>query len=361
MKFIDLETQYHQHKADIDRAITRVLEHGQFILGPEVQQLEEELAARANVAHCVGLSDGTIALQLALTALEIGPGDEVIVPAFSFFASASTVLMVGAKPVFVDIDARTYNIDVNLIEAAITPKTRAIIPVDLFGQPADYAAILAIAKKHQLRVIADGAQSFGATYNHKPVGSFGDITCVSFYPAKVLGAYGEAGACFTQNDELARRLKILRNQGQDGGYHHVMLSGNHRLDTLHAAILLAKLRFFDQELAHRRKCARLYDELLQGLVKMPYIAPSSESCYAQYTIEVDHRDVVRKELAAQGIPTAVHYPKGLHQQPVMLERGITGSFPVTERAAERVLSLPMSGYLTEDDLRQVVEGLRKVI
>ena len=318
------------------------------------------MAKRVGVKHCVGVSNGTVALQVALMALEIGAGDEVIVPAFSFFASASTVVMVGAKPVFVDIHPQTFNIDAARIEAAITAKTRAIVVVDLFGQPADYDAILAIARKHNLKVIADAAQSLGATYNGKPAASFGDVNCVSFYPSKVLGAYGEGGACFTDNDALAKRLKVLRNQGQDGNYHHVLLGGNYRLPTIQAAILLAKLEFFDQELVHRRKSARLYDELLQDIVEIPYIAPSCESCYAQYTVQVDDREVLRERLSAQGVPTAVHYPKGLHQQPALVGRGFGGNFTVTECVSKRVLSLPMHGYISEMDLGKVAEALQQV-
>lgn len=354
MKFIDLQCQYQREKQRIDQAIAGVLSHGQFVFGPEVAALEARLADWVGVSHCVTVSNGTVALQAALMALDIGPGDEVIVPAFGFFATASMVLLVGATPVFVDIHPETYNIDPALIEAAITDKTRAIIPVDLYGQPADYAPILAIAKRYGLSIIEDAAQAFGASYDGQQTGSFGDIATMSFYPAKPLGCYGEGGACFTNDDALAKRLRLIRHQGQDGAYHHVALGLNARLSTLQAAILLAKLDCFAEELAQRQRIAAAYDVALRDSVKTPTILGNCVSSYAQYTIQVNERETFRAQLQEAGIPTAVHYPKGIHQQPYMIERGLSGAFPVTESVASRVVSLPFYPDLTDAMVSQIV-------
>ncbi len=354
LEFIDLKKQYSLLKQSIDRRVARVMEHAQFILGPEVGELETKLAAYTGSKHCIGCASGTDALLMALMALGIGAGDEVITTPFTFVASAEVVALVGARPVFVDVDARTYNLDPQKLEAAITPRTRAIMPVSLYGQCADMDAINAIAARHRLPVIEDAAQSFGATYKGRPSCNLSTIGCASFFPSKPLGCYGDGGACFTNDAALAERMRQIRVHGEDRRYHHVTLGINGRLDTLQAAVLLAKLEVFDAEVEARREVAARYGELLRRKVGIPYIEPHNTSVFAQYTIQVNDRDGLQQRLKEQGIPTAVHYPVPLHLQPVFAGLGLKeGSYPVAEAAARRVLSLPMHPYLSEADQHRI--------
>jgi len=366
MEFIDLKTQYRRLKPAIDARIQAVLDHGQYILGPEVRELEERLAARTGTKYCISCASGTDALLLAMMALGIGLGDEVITPPFTFFATGEMIALLGAVPVFADIDPITYNIDPEKIEAAISPRTRAIMPVSLFGQAAAMDAINAIAARHHLPVIEDAAQSFGALYNGRHSGNLSTIGCTSFFPSKPLGCYGDGGACFTNDDTLATAIFELRNHGQDRRYHHTRIGINGRMDTLQAAILLAKLNVFDQELLARNEAANRYTALLKDAVQTPSVSPDCTSVWAQYTIEVDEREAVESAMREAGIPTAVHYPVALHLQPVFSslreQSGLgTGSFPHAERAADRVLSLPMHPYLTPGDIQRVTDAVKAVL
>lgn len=358
MQLIDLQAQYHRIKADVDERIHAVLEHGKYVHGPEIQELEQRLADYAGVRHCVALSSGTDALLIAMLALDIGPGDEVITPAFTFIATGEMIGLLGATPVFVDIDADTYNIDAALIEAAITDKTKAIMPVSLFGQCADMDRINTIAKRHGIPVIEDAAQSFGATCKDRRSCGIADVATTSFFPAKPLGCYGDGGAAFTDDDALAERMRELRNHGQDAPYHHPRLGINGRLDTIQAAVLLAKLQVFDDEIAARQIVAGRYDELLADSAKTPVIRSGNTSVYAQYTIQIDNRDSVRESLNAHGIPNAVYYPVPLHRQPALQS---DTTLPVSEAAAARVLSLPMHPYLSEQDQDTVVAALKTAL
>ncbi len=354
MEFIDLKKQYGVVKQSIDRRMAQILEHARFILGPEVAELEQKLAAYTGAQHCITCASGTDALLMALMALGITAGDEVITSPFTFIASAEVVVLLGARPVFVDIDARTYNLDPRKLEAAITARTRAIMPVSLYGQCADFDAINAIAARHRLPVIEDAAQSFGAIYKGRRSCNLSTIGCTSFFPSKPLGCYGDGGACFTSDSVLAERMRQIRMHGEDRRYHHVTLGINGRLDTLQAAVLLAKLEVFDAEVEARGRIGARYNELLRGVVGIPYIEPHNTSVFAQYTIQVVDRDGVQLLLKEKGIPTAVHYPMPLHLQPVFSGMGLgEGSYPVAEAAARMVLSLPMHPYLSETDQERV--------
>lgn len=360
MEFIDLKTQYARLGPRIDARIRAVLEHGQFILGPEVGQLEQSLAARVGVRHCIACSSGTDALLMALMALGIGQGDEVITTPFTFVATAESIRLVGATPVFIDIDPRTYNLDARLLEAAITLQTKAVIAVSLYGQCADLDAINEVAGRYGLAVIEDGAQSFGATYKGRPSCGLTLIGCTSFFPSKPLGCYGDGGACFTQDAALALRMQQIRVHGQDRKYHHSLIGINGRLDTIQAAVLLAKLEIFGVEMAERVRIGGLYSELLKDIVTTPYIEPRNTCVYAQYTIQVENRAMFQEQLKAEGIPTAVHYPVPLHLQPAFTTPGVgRESFPHAEAAAERVVSLPMHPYLSSDDQEKVAQAVRK--
>lgn len=362
MDFIDLKTQYRKLKSSVDARIHAVLEHGQYILGPEVTELEERLAARVGAKHCITCASGTDALLMAMMALGIGPGDEVITAPFTFFATGEMIALLGAKPVFVDIEPKTYNIDATQIEAAITPRTRAIMPVSLYGQCADMDAIQAIAERHGIPVIEDAAQSFGALYKGRASCNLSSIGCTSFFPSKPLGCYGDGGACFTNDDEIARVLLELRNHGQDRRYHHIRLGLNGRMDTIQAAVLLAKLEVFDAELIARSEAAGRYAALLRGVVPTPDVMPDRTCVWAQYTIEVEDRDAVQRAMTGQGIPTAVHYPVPLHLQPVFASMKLPeGSFPVSERAGKRVLSLPMHPYLTPPAMQAVASAVKAAV
>jgi UDP-2-acetamido-2-deoxy-ribo-hexuluronate aminotransferase len=360
--FIDLKAQYLRYKAEIDRRMAGVLEHGQFIMGPEIAELESALASFVGSKHCVTVASGTTSLEIALRALNIGPGDEVITVPFTWISSAEVIGLVGAKPVFVDIDPATFNIDVTQIEAAITPRTRAILPVCLFGQMPDFRVINAIAARHNLPVIEDGAQSFGAIqHGHKSCGVT-TIGSTSFFPAKPLGCYGDGGALFTKEDALAERMRAIRTHGGLKRHHHPLLGMNGRFDTLQAAVLLAKLPHFEWEVAERRRIGGRYTHLLRGLCGVPEVAEGNTHVYAQYTVRVPQRDGVATKLKAMGVPSAVYYPKCLHEQPVFLACGKKwGDFPHSEAASREVLSLPMHPFLSECDQDCVVKALKEAV
>ena len=360
IEFIDLKAQQQKILPELERRMKVVLQHGRYIMGPEIQELEEKLAAYVGVNHCIAVASGTDALLISLMALGIGAGDEVITTPFTFIATGETIALLGAKPVFADIDRRTYNLDSLLLEAAITPKTRTILPVSLFGQCADLDSINAVAAKHGIPVIEDACQSFGATHRGRKSCALSTVGCTSFFPSKPLGSYGDGGACFTDNDELATKMRQIRVHGQDRRYHHALLGINGRMDTLQAAILLAKLEVFASEVKARNLLGARYSELLRDTVVTPYVEPHNTSVYAQYTVQVDHRDAVREMLRVEGIPTAIHYPVPLHLQPVFAGLNLPeGSFPVAESAAKRVLSLPMHPYLTGDELIRITSVLAK--
>ena len=357
MQFIDLAAQQALIKDEIDAGIERVLAHGMYVLGPEVSELEQALADFAGTKHCIACANGTDALQIAQMVYGIGPGDEVIVPGFTFIATAETVALLGAKPVYVDIDPRTYNINPALIEAAITPRTKAIMPVSLFGQCADMDAINAIAEKYDLPVIEDAAQSFGATYKGKRSCNLSTIATTSFFPAKPLGCYGDGGAIFTNDDELATVIRQIANHGQDRRYHHARVGVNSRLDTIQAAILLPKLRLFVTELEQRQQVAERYTVMLNeaGIETTPYVEEHNTSAWAQYTIRVENRDSVQTKLQKAGVPSAVHYPIPLNKQAALADDSVCLS--VGDKTAEVVMSLPMHPYLDESDQRKVVAAL----
>jgi UDP-2-acetamido-2-deoxy-ribo-hexuluronate aminotransferase len=360
VQFIDLKTQYTRHRAEIDGRIARVLEHGQYIMGPEIDELEKALATYVGVKHAIAVASGTDSLEIALRALGVGPSDEVITVPFTWISSAEVIGLVGATPVFVDIDSRTFNIDVEQIEAAITPKTKAILPVSLFGQMPDYERINAIAAKHGLTVIEDGAQSFGATQRGRRSCGVTRVASTSFFPAKPLGCYGDGGALFTNDDELNNAMRAIRTHGGVKRHHHTLLGMNGRLDTLQAAVLLGKLPFFDAEVTARSCLGSRYSELLRDVVGVPEVAPGNTHVYAQYTIRVPNRDKFSDALKSQGIPTAVYYPRCLHEQPVFSHLGYTwGAFPESERASREVVSLPMHPYLTEAEQERAVESIRR--
>jgi UDP-2-acetamido-2-deoxy-ribo-hexuluronate aminotransferase len=360
MDFIDLKSQYQRLKADIDAGIQRVLDHGQYILGPEVAELEEKLCAYTGAKHCITVANGTDALQIAQMALGIGPGDEVITPGFTYIATAETVALLGAKPVYVDIDPRTYNLDPALLEAAITPRTKAIIPVSLYGQCADFDAINAIAAKHGIPVIEDAAQSFGATYKGRKSCNLSTMACTSFFPSKPLGCYGDGGAIFTNDDELAKVLRQIARHGQDRRYHHIRVGVNSRLDTLQAAILLPKLAVLDEEMALRQQVAERYNTLLNqaGIATTPHIEAHNTSAWAQYTVQVPNRERVQVQLQAAGIPTAVHYPIPLNQQPAVADP--QAQLPVGDAVAQKVMSLPMHPGLDAATQVHIVRLLTQV-
>ncbi len=345
LPFIDLAAQQVALRPSIERGIETVLRHGQYIMGPEVKQLEERLARYVGVKHCITASSGTDTLLIAMMALGIGPGDEVITTPFTFIATGEMIALLGAKPVFVDIDPRTYNINPALIEAAITPRTKAIMPVSLYGQCADMDAINAIADKHLLPVIEDAAQSFGATYKGRKSCALSTIGSTSFFPSKPLGGYGDGGALFTNDDSLAKTMREIRVHGQDRRYHHTRIGINGRMDTLQAAIVMAKMERFDWEIEQRQKVGAAYTAMLYEnctAIVVPYIEPHNTSVYAQYTVQVTNRDEIAKRLKDAGVPTAVHYPIPLHQQPAFGVFGDTNAeYPVAEYTASVVLSLPV--------------------
>jgi UDP-2-acetamido-2-deoxy-ribo-hexuluronate aminotransferase len=359
LDFIDLKSQYAALRETINARMQRVLDHGQYIMGPEVRELEIALAQRTGARHCITVASGTEALLISMMALDLKPGDEVITTAFTFAATAETIVLLGGVPVFVDIEADTCNIDPTLIEAAITPRTRAIMPVSLYGQCADMDEINAIAKRHGIPVIEDAAQSFGATYRGKSSCNVSDIACTSFFPSKPLGCYGDGGAIFTDDDAVALACREIRVHGQSKRYTHTRLGVGGRMDTLQCAVVLGKLERFDWEIAQRLELGQRYLELLERAGVERLAVRSDRSCvWAQFTVFVDNRDD-QKRLLAEGIPTAVHYPIPLSQQPAYARFAPpAGALANTERAAARVMSLPMSADLQPRQMARVVDALR---
>jgi UDP-2-acetamido-2-deoxy-ribo-hexuluronate aminotransferase len=359
MEFIDCKEQYRRYKMEIDDRMRAVLAHGQYIMGPEVLELEQALAKYVGVKHCITGSSGTHTLEIALRALGIGPGDEVITVPFTWISTAEVIALVGARPVFVDIEPDTYNINVDLLPAAITSRTKAILPVSLFGQMPDYDRINAVAAQHGLPVIEDAAQSFGAEQRGRKSGGVTTIGSTSFFPAKPLGCFGEGGALFSNDDHLAEQMRAIRNHGGLVRHHHPWLGTNGRFDTIQAAVLLAKLPHFEWEVEERGRIGARYSAALQDFCTVPAVAPGNTHVYAQYTIRLPERDRVADRLKAQGIPTAVHYPKCLHEQPVFAKLGYNwGDFPESEKASREVLSLPMHPFLAPDQQDIVVQALR---
>ena len=358
--FVDLAAQQDRLRSSIEEGISRVLAHGQYILGPEVAELEEQLAAYTGTSHCITVANGTDALQIALMALGVGPGDEVITPGFSYIATAEAAALLGAKVVYVDIDPATYNLDASLLSAAITPRTKAIIPVSLYGQPADFDAINAIAERHGVPVIEDAAQSFGATYKGRKSCNLSTIGCTSFFPSKPLGCYGDGGAIFTSDPELGKVIRQIARHGQEKRYYHVRLGVNSRLDTLQAAILLPKLAILDDEIAARQRAADGYGEALSDApIAVPVIDADRSSAWAQYTVRVQNREAVQEALTKAGIPTTVHYPLPLNRQPAVADASAV--LPHGDRAAEEVLSLPMHAYLEPETIQVIVDAVRRAV
>jgi dTDP-4-amino-4,6-dideoxygalactose transaminase len=363
LPFVDLKAQHASIADEVEAAVQKVMTDSDFILGADVAAFEQEFARYCEAEHCVGLDSGMSALELGMRAMGIGPGDEVITPAGSFIASSSAISFTGATPVWVDVDPRTYNIDPNLIEAAITKRTKAIMAVHLYGQPADMDPILAIAARHGLPVIEDACQSHGARYKGRRTGSMGTFAAFSFYPSKNLGAYGDAGALTTNDRELAEKVRMMRNYGQRAKYDHVYLAWNRRLDTLQAAVLRVKLRHLDGWNQARRTVASIYRELMsETSVALPFMAEGVEHVFHLYVIQVDDRQAVQDDMSARGISTGIHYPVPIHLQEAYRAQGAApGSFPVTEGAAKRVLSLPMYPEMTEHDVRRVSKALGEVL
>ena len=357
--FAKLQYQYQLYKGEIDEAIHAVLDKSNYIMGDEVRSLEANLQTFTGAKHAISCSSGTDALLLAMMALDIKPDDEIITTPFTFIATAETIAFLGAKPVFVDIDEKTYNIDVSKIEAKITPKTKAIMPVSLYGQPADMEAIQAIANTHNLKVIVDGAQSFGSTFGGVTDSSLGDISTTSFFPAKPLGCFGDGGAVFTNSDDLAQKMKSLRVHGQSKRYHHQYIGMGGRMDTIQCAIVDVKLKHYKKDLALRQEVAVNYNELLKdkGLV-LPFVDSRATSAYAQYSIRVQNRDEVQANLKEQGVPTAVHYPMPLHLQECFGYLGYKkGVFLVAELVSDEIMSLPMNPYLSKEEITFISESV----
>lgn len=366
--FVDLVTQYQKIQPEIDEAILRVVRSGQYILGREVQEFEASIADYLKVNYAIGCASGTDALQIAMMAMGIGDGDEVITSPFSFVATAETILLLGAKPIFVDINEKTYNIDADKIEQAITPRTKAIIPVHLYGQAVDMDPIMEIAKQHRLKVIEDTAQAIGAEYKGKKVGTFGNAGCISFYPSKNLGAYGDAGLVVTNETLLAEHARMITIHGSKRKYQHEILGINSRLDTIQAAILNVKLKYLDQWTQARQSFAFQYDEALKAMnVITPYVAPDRTHIYHLYSIRVfsqsgKTRDGLAQHLNANGIPTAIHYPIPLHLQTAFRHLGYSeGDFPVAERVAKEILSLPMHTELNEQQITYITESIKEYV
>jgi dTDP-4-amino-4,6-dideoxygalactose transaminase len=358
--FVDLKAQYESLASEVERAISAVLIRGDFVLGKEVAQFEEEFAAYCEAAYAVGVDSGTSALKLALRAFDIGAGDEVITAANTFVATALAISYTGARPVLVDVDPHTNTIDVSLLKSAITRRTRAIIPVHLYGHPADMDPILDIARKHDLVVIEDACQAHGARYDGKRVGSLGNAAAFSFYPAKNLGAYGDGGMVVTGDERVAQSVRLLRDYGQSEKYHHVLIGYNHRLDTLQAAVLSVKLKYLDEWNDARHRHAELYGRFLaHGPAVLPTEAEYGKSVFHLYVIRIQDRDRLRAFLHSKGIATGMHYPIPIHMQPAYRHLGHEkGSFPVTEERAEQQLSLPMYAELTPDSIEYVAKAIR---
>jgi dTDP-4-amino-4,6-dideoxygalactose transaminase len=359
---VNLKAQHDAIRPELDAALAHVLDTSQFVLGSEVAAFEKEFAAYCGAEHAVGVSTGTSALHLAMLAAGIGPGDDVVTVPFTFAASVAAIEFAGARPVFVDIDPKTCCIDVDRIEAAVTPRTKAILPVHLYGQPADMDSILAIARRRGLIVIEDAAQAVGAEYRGRRAGSLGHLACFSFYPSKNLGACGEGGAVTTGDAGYARRLRMLRNWGQETKYEHLIRGNNLRLQGFQGAILRVKLRYLEDWTEARRRHAARYDALLTGAgISVPYVRPEVRHVYHLYTVRVAERDAVRAELRQRGVETGVHYPIPVHLQPAYADLGYgPGDFPESERAGREVLSLPMFAELSDDQIRTVVDELLRL-
>jgi dTDP-4-amino-4,6-dideoxygalactose transaminase len=360
---LDLKAQYHSIKPEIDAAIAGVLESGHFVLGTEVAAFEEEFAAYCGTTECIALNSGTSALHLALLAAGVGPGDEVITVPFTFIASVAAIGYVGARAVLVDIDSASFTLDPRALENAITPRTKAILPVHLYGQTADMDPILEVARSNRLIVIDDAAQAHGAKYKGRPAGSLGDIGCFSFYPGKNLGAYGEGGAVTTNNPEYARVVRSLRDWGQDSKYHHVLRGFNYRMEAMQGAILRVKLGHLEEWTEARRMHAMQYDELLAGSgLETPKQMPWARHVYHVYTVRTKERDNLQARLQAEGIQTAVHYPVPAHLQPAFADLGYgVNSFPVAEAASRQVLSLPMYPELSTEAIAEVCRVVKRAV
>ena len=356
--FFDLAAQQVRLKAEVDANIAKVLAHGKYILGPEVDELEDRLVEYTGAKYCITCANGTDALQIALMALGVGPGDEVITPSFSYIATAEATALLGAKPIYVDVDPHTFNIDVNQIEAQISSRTKAIIPVSLYGQPADFDTINEIANRHGLSVIEDAAQSFGAEYKGKKSCNLSTIGCTSFFPTKPLGCYGDGGAIFTNDSDLAANIRQIARHGQSRRYHHVQIGLNSRLDTLQAAILLPKLKILDEEISARNDLAYRYNRELTTIdvIQTPQIAPNKKSAWAQYTIKCSMRSEIQDKLHKSNIPSAIHYPTPLNQQPAVSDLG--ASVPVGDCLSSQVLSLPMHAYMSDEDFCIITDAIK---
>ena len=359
MEFIDLKHQYNVHKEAIDKAISKVLNHGKFILGPEVKELESALAKFVNSKYCLAVASGTDALLIALMALKIDVDDEIVTTPFTWISTSEVIALLKAKPVFSDIDPKTFNLDPKLIEKKITKKTKAILPVSLFGQICDLEEITKIAKKYNLFVIEDAAQSFGAKCSNIKSCSFADVSTTSFFPAKPLGGYGDGGAVFTNAEDIYEKMLAIRNHGEKKRHHHEYIGINGRMDTLQAAIVLEKLSIFKDELKKKNDIATRYNEGLCDCVSITYKAEEDYHSYAQYTIRSKNRDALIEALKKENIPSAIHYPKCLHEQPAFHYLGYKyGDFPHAEKASNEVLSLPMHPYLSIKDQEKIVNTIR---
>ena len=361
--YLDLTYQFQALEEKLMEITKNVLKNGQYILGPEVFQCERKLADFVGAPYCVTAGSGTDALLMTLLSLGIGSGDEIIVPAFSFFATAEVVALIGAKPIFVDIEPETYHLDSKKIENSLTKKTRGILPVSLYGQVADMGSINSIARKHDLVVIEDGAQSFGASYRNRKSCNLSPFACTSFFPAKPLGCFGDGGAVFCQNQKDYEKLVQIRNHGQESRYHHTRIGYNGRLDTLQCAILMIKLERYPWEIKRRQKIAIVYNEEFKDLefLKIPVIKKDRNSIFAQYTLKVKKREAFQRLLTQEGIPTSIHYPKGMHQQPAMFKMAPKDSLKVTENLCHEVISLPLYADMPEDHVALVVEKVKKVV
>lgn len=361
--FIDLKSQYRALKTSVDARIHKVLDHGQYIMGPEVRELEGRLEAYTGARHCITVASGTEALLISLMALDIKPGDEIITTPFTFIATAEVIVLLGAVPVFVDIESDTCNINASLIEAAITPKTKAIMPVSLYGQPADMDVINAIAARHgNISVIEDAAQSFGAEYKGRKSCNLSTIGCTSFFPSKPLGCYGDGGAIFTNDDALAQAMREIRVHGQSKRYVHTRIGVGGRMDTIQCAVVLAKLERFDWEIEQRLLIGQRYNEWIDSAgLKRVQQRPDRTSVFAQYTILLDQREDVQKRLSDLGIPTAVHYPIPLNEQPAYKQLCCPDCTPVAQTVSKRVMSLPMGSDLSILDQQSIMENLKSAV